>query len=175
MILNRIVHKLMNNKSQSLPPQTSTRSPTEYHAGNTNSGTVHRVTRSLGMTLLILLIGNLLVHLYAQDWHWVAVPVAASWGTGFSAILASFFLYQCWKHVRGRFFMPFDILLPSLIGGVMAAVAWFAGLPGLDSWTGPAHVTSFVREGELFFVPLFTLGQIMLLIRSYRMRDGVPF
>lgn len=175
MIFNRIVHKLMNNTPHNLPPQTYAGSPAGYCAGNTNSGTVQNETRSLVLAVLILLVGNLLVHLYAQDWHWVAVHVVASRGTGFSAILAAFFLYQCWKHVRGRFYTPFDILLPSLIGGVMAAVAWFASLPGLDSWTGPAHVTSFVREGELFFVPLFTLGQIMLLIRTYRMRNGVPF
>lgn len=135
-----------------------------------------RLWRPVWAACLAIVIGNLLVHLYCQDWHLAAPGRGASEATIFAAVTAVFFVVVCWREYWSRHWDTVGIVLPSVIGGVLAIIAWLAGMPGPASWIPPYdNLLAFFREGELFFVPLTTLAQLWLLARVYLVPDHIPF
>ncbi len=131
--------------------------------------------RPFWTALFLVVTGNTAGHLYLQSWHWVAPGRGASGATLFAAVTAVFFVVVCWREYWSRHADVIGIVLPSVIGGIIALIAWLADMPGPETWVPTPMLLSFFSEGELCFLPLTTAGQIWLLSRIYLMPDRVPF
>jgi hypothetical protein len=117
---------------------------------------------------ILITAGNLMIHLYCQNWYLVdpARPHTRPFW-----IIVAFVLFLIVEEV-GRMLTldvpPSAIVLPSVIGGILACIAGMAGLPGLESRLPGRQGASILGDTELLLLPLITLGQLWMLIRTYR-------
>ena len=119
--------------------------------------------------VLMILLGNLLIHLYCQNGHGVdpvrvhTVPFFLV--VAFAMVLLRDHLLKLWQSSID----PCLIVLPSVVGGILALVALIAGLPGLEAWIPVSRQgASILGDLELLLLPLITVGQLSMLARSAR-------
>ncbi len=122
--------------------------------------------------LAVVLIGNFLVHLYCQNWQIVDharghIGAPSIVLVGVLAMAVAF-----WRDYHALSIPPANVIIPSLIGGMMAVVAFFIGLPGIEQWMPGHNNERLLGDFELLALPVATVWQIYLLGRWYFWERG---
>lgn len=112
-----------------------------------------------------LVLSNLLIHLYCQNWQWLDASRPRTGATAAIGLFEAFILVMVWLFTLELPFPSVVILAPSYIGGMMALGAFAAGLPGLETLFLDSGFDIVLSELELFMLPCVTIGQIVYVLK----------
>ena len=112
--------------------------------------------------------GNLIFHLYCQNWqlvdqcrgHYTMLPLVI--------VLAGAALIKAVLHFNPDDLDPPIVALPSVAAGIFGIIALLASMPGLEGWIGHPRGGVLLGDFELLFVPFATILQLILVVRDYR-------
>ena len=123
----------------------------------------------------LVLLGNFLIHAYAQNWQ--VYDSARGHCAAPSVVLIAVLCTSMalWAHFKRRYIPPANVVLPSVLGGMMAVVAFMTGLPGLEQWMPGHNNQQILSDFELMALPIATVWQVYLLGREYLSRTNPPF
>lgn len=115
------------------------------------------------LCVALVCIGNLLIHLYVQNWQLVN-PRVNMLTIGLVAMFVLMFTSDMYRDYHNRYVPSALAMLPSLVGGTTAIITYLADLPGPAEWM---PLPDLVVQIELLAMPWATIGQIWILTRNY--------
>ncbi len=123
----------------------------------------------------LILLGNFLIHAYAQNWR--VYDSARGHCAAPSVVLIAVLCTSMaiWADFRRRCIPPANVVLPSVLGGMMAVIAYMTDLPGLEQWMPGHNNQQILSDFELMAMPIATVWQVYLLGRWYRESVDLPF